>query len=307
MADKKENKLLHGLKAAGNVIKRSPKMARKKIGEMVGNRKRMGGGKEYSNLSSCHDNGWLHDDDAIRIGVKFNVKYLGSMEIQYIPSDPHANNELAIDTMRKVKQLALHHDKLVLDISSSRVTLTKEEDQEVVMRHATSRIAYSTVDHKHPQLFAYVALPKSSKMSLCHVFDTKSAKKSYELTFTCAQAFDANYSEWQATSGAAAKAKAKKSKEESGKEAAAVAEVAAKVEALPLGADTAEEAAAEEASDEAYLTIESLEIEDEESMAAAADEYFCQIMDAKSMPNLLDIGVDPEDYNKASTEEAAAE
>ena len=47
---------------------------------------------------------------------------------------------------------------------------------------------------------------------------------------------------------------------------------------LPLGAASSVEVAAEEA-DDAYLTIEGLEIEDEAAIAAAADEYFCQLMD----------------------------
>ena len=49
--------------------------------------------------------------------------------------------------------------------------------QEILMRHSTSRIAYSTVDTSDPKLFCYVALPRSSKIALCHVFRTKSAKK----------------------------------------------------------------------------------------------------------------------------------
>jgi hypothetical protein len=40
-------------------------------------------------------------------------------------------------------------------------------------------------------------------VALCHVFLTESPRKSYELTFTCAQAFDHNYRVWQQNKGVA--------------------------------------------------------------------------------------------------------
>ena len=99
--------------------------------------------------------------------------------------------------------MKVSHPNLILTISAGRMTLTRGETHEVIMRHSTSRyalalglvlplplppsptsrpltpknsVAYSTVDHEHPTTFCYVALPRNSKISLCHVFSTKSAK-----------------------------------------------------------------------------------------------------------------------------------
>jgi len=75
--------------------------------------------------------------------------------------------------------------------------------KKIVMRHSTTRIAYSTVDTAKPKVFAYVAMVKNTKLALCHVFSCKSPKQGYEMTFVCAQAFDMNYRRWKDDSSAA--------------------------------------------------------------------------------------------------------
>lgn len=83
----------------------------------------VGRNKQYSQLDDCQDNGWLHNDEKIIVGVTYKLKvggnwysairrqshhrpalpqYLGSMEINYVPGDPHQNNDLALAVMRKV-------------------------------------------------------------------------------------------------------------------------------------------------------------------------------------------------------------
>ena len=54
--------------------------------------------------------------------------------------------------------------------------------------------------HTHTLL---AAMSCKGRVALCHVFLTESPRKSYELTFTCAQAFDHNYKIWQANKSVA--------------------------------------------------------------------------------------------------------
>lgn len=79
-----------------------------------------------------------------------------------------------------------------LRISMKNIALFAGDGSQVVMRHSTTRVAYSTVDAEHPKTFAYVAVVKGTNLALCHVFNTKSKKQGYEMTFACAQAFDLN-------------------------------------------------------------------------------------------------------------------
>jgi hypothetical protein len=79
-----------------------------------------------------------------------------------------------------------------LCISMKNIALYAGDGSKVVMRHSTTRVAYSTVDAQHPKTFAYVAVVKGTNLALCHVFNTKSKKQGYEMTFACAQAFDLN-------------------------------------------------------------------------------------------------------------------
>ena len=49
----------------------------------------------------------------------------------------------------------------------------------------------------HHLIIIIIALSRRSPTPLCHVFITASPRISFELTFTCAQAFDFNYKLWQ--------------------------------------------------------------------------------------------------------------
>ena len=78
-------------------------------------------------------------------------------------------------------------------------------------------ISFSTVDSANHLLFEYVVRLKNSKTHVCHVFQCKTSEQvqpksmllghvlrfdsllqSFDMTFTCAQAFDAKYKQWQA-------------------------------------------------------------------------------------------------------------
>jgi len=337
MSERKDGRLMSGLRAAASAVKKSPQMARKKIGKAynsVKGKKKVGRSKQYSELDDCQDNGWLHPDDQVLVGVNYKLKYLGSMEINYIPGDPHKNNELAINVMRKVKAMKVSHPNLILTISAGRMTLTRGETHEVIMRHSTSRVAYSTVDHEHPTTFCYVALPRNSKISLCHVFSTKSAKMSYEMTFTCAQAFDVNFRTWQQNKDAAvmkavasesgdvepakavrspevrrrimaeedatrARASSLSRSESAGQAASSAPAKDPDMAAVTQGVNDVAVEEEEEDDDCGYIQIEGLEIEDEEDIVRSADEYFSKLSAAHSEPNLLDIGVEPDQYNEA--------
>lgn len=353
-----ESKLVSGLKSFGSAVKRSPQLMRKKFGGIAS---RVGRSKHYSSLEDCESNGWIHSDEQVMIGVPYEIKYLGSMEIDYVPHNPQANNLLAAKVMHKIKSMNREVTHVTLTIAAGRITLTRGHS-EILMRHSTSRIAYSTVDTSDPKLFCYVALPRSSKIALCHVFRTKSAKKSYELTFTCAHAFNLNFQRWQKSksnadllsnaseSGDVEPANPMRSPEvrrrlmvvqqEEQRARASSLSKAQTVRDSPTPADdrqavtpqpgqqpqddalakqmsdtqitVTEDDGAKESEEEGdgedngaeeedlgYIEIEGLEVEDEDEIQESAEHYFSQLADARSEPSLLDIGVAPEQYNRA--------
>ena len=67
------------------------------------------------------------------------MQYLGSMEIGFAPGDAATNNKMAIETMRKVRDLKITHDNLVLNVGIDRISLFKHE--QIIMRHSTCRYA----------------------------------------------------------------------------------------------------------------------------------------------------------------------
>ncbi|EGD73900.1 hypothetical protein PTSG_05595 [Salpingoeca rosetta] len=330
-----ESRFVSGLKAVGSAVKRSPQMVRKKLGQAASSmrHRRVGRNSHYSALEDCESNGWLHSDEQVMIGVPFEIKYLGSMEIDYVPHNPQANNQLAAKVMHKIKSMNREVTHVTLTIAAGRITLQRGHS-EVLMRHSTSRIAYSTVDTTDPKLFCYVALPRSSKIALCHVFATKSAKKSYEMTFTCAHAFNLNYQRWQKSksnvdllataseSGDVEPANPMRSPEVrrrllvvqqqaqdrarasslSKSEAARDSPKPTQQPAKEAQVDVQDDKGANDDEDDddlGYIQIDGLEVEDDDQIEKSAEHYFAQLAEARSEPSLLDIGVDPEQYNRA--------
>lgn len=288
-------------------------------------KKRMGESKAYSTLDNCEENGWLHSDDRIVVGVPYKLKYLGSVEIEYVPSDPAENNQMALETMRfMMSQDQKDVRELVLTIASGRITLATESGSEVIMRHSTSRIAYSTVDNSNKRLFCYVALSRRSPIPLCHVFLCSSPKHSYELTFTCAQAFDHNFKQWKKNINAAkVKANASESGDidpanarkspllprkqmavESPRPSPLAAAAAPGRDSLGVPARPTEKRDPRDRVGDARqgepLPDGMLDVEDDRRMAEDEEAFFTRLAEARSAPNMLDIGIDPEEFNVAS-------
>lgn len=295
----------------------------------------------YSSLDNCEENGWLHSDDKIVVGVSYQVNYLGSVEIDYVPSNPAENNRLAIETIRFLTKEKPEGQKLVLTIAAGRMMLASADNTHVVMRHSTSRIAYSTVDTANKRLFGYVALSRRSPTPLIHVFITQSPRMSFELTFTCAQAFDHNYKNWQknaksahlkaaaSESGDIDPSNARKSplmprKQIGGGENVppkhsplCLASVAAALDSSAAAA-AAKPAAAPgpsrlhpgdriaDARQGEPVPPSMLDVEDDARMQEDEDAFFTSLAQARSMPNMLDIGVEPEDFNESIRSDTSA-
>ena len=84
-----------------------------------------------------------------------------------------------------------------MQVSVACIKLLSLDGKQTIMRHSTTRIAYSTVDAENPKLFSYVGMVKDTQLTLCHIFKCKTPKQGYEMTFVCAQAFDLNFRTWQ--------------------------------------------------------------------------------------------------------------
>ena len=102
-------------------------------------------------------------------GVNYKVKYLGSVEVDFDSAATGANNQ---EHSQKAMRAILAHSKeiqkkqaipkMVLTVSVGNLKLTTLDGTKTVMRHATTRVAYSTVDAENPKLFAYVGMVKTS-------------------------------------------------------------------------------------------------------------------------------------------------
>jgi len=163
-----------------------------------------GKGKSYTAMKPKGSR-WLHTEAAICDGIAFKTFFVGSIQVPFAKQDGSKNQAVAIEASKKLVSNAKPDEaqSAFLNVSSGKMTLISRPDESIIMRHSTCRVAFSTVDPANPTTFCYVALVKDTELALCHVFRAKTAKQAYELTFTCAQAFDFNYRAFVAKSSAA--------------------------------------------------------------------------------------------------------
>ena len=163
-----------------------------------------------------------HTEEKIADGVLFKVKYLGSTEVAFDPRFQQKNQAAVRRGPASARRRGAHAPQALasigvfkpgtgrtakLCVSNSKITLLSADKGEVgsvIMRHSTSRVAFSTVDNKDPTLFCYIGLVKGTSVALSHIFQCKKPQDGYELTFTCAQAFDSNYRAYKEAEAAAA-------------------------------------------------------------------------------------------------------
>eukprot|EP00038_Savillea_parva_P026361 m.53498 g.53498 ORF g.53498 m.53498 type:complete len:283 (-) comp7461_c0_seq4:746-1594(-) len=186
----------------GAVIKSSPKAVRR----VLGKKPKGGANQQHGGLNASSSDNWLYKDEHVESGITYKVQYLGSVEVDFDQANPDANQANAEAAMRALRdhskakkeklpfmglQIAMKHMVLRSDYIGGHNRGT------MVMRQSTTRVAYSTVDSARPKTFSYVAVVKGTKMALCHVFNCRSRKQGYEMTFVCAQAFALNLRYWK--------------------------------------------------------------------------------------------------------------
>eukprot|EP00042_Codosiga_hollandica_P041534 m.370462 g.370462 ORF g.370462 m.370462 type:complete len:337 (-) comp56128_c0_seq7:130-1140(-) len=181
-------------------VARSPGAVRRALAS-PGTLRRVFGAKEYAALDDTtnQDNGFSRDDKELLVGVSFKVKYLGSVTVsRRAAEDEAAARQETASAARYVEKhpRGKHQTKLFLKISREAVVLSDSATGEVLLSHSISRVGFTTVDKVNRNLFLCVARVKNSRTPLCHVFQCKTVRDSYDLTFTCAHAFHLKYVQW---------------------------------------------------------------------------------------------------------------
>jgi numb-like protein len=109
---------------------------------------------------------WQDDEKSVRIGAcSFNVKYLGSVEVQ--ESRGMHVCEQAIQALLNQKA---KHIKAVLHISGDALRVVDETNKGLIVDQTIEKVSFCAPDRHHEKGFAYICRDGTTRRWLCHGF-----------------------------------------------------------------------------------------------------------------------------------------
>lgn len=191
--------------------------------------------------------------------------------------------------------------KVSLTVSPRGIILRDSASNQLIENVSIYRISYCTADKMHDKVFAYIVQSQHNETLECHAFLCAKRKMAQAVTLTVAQAFKVAFEFWQA----AKEEKEKRVKSSSDGEGASSSQSDSSASQGSLkGGEVATGKLLDLAEGANAALIHSgtkqtqsdpfTELED------GLDEAFSRLAESRTNPQVLDIGVNPQDF---STEE----
>lgn len=275
--------IMDALKSAGRAIIRSPSLAKQSW--ISGKHKKL-------------PENWTDTRETLLEGMVFQLKYLGMTLVQ----EPKGE-ELSAAAVKRIvataKASGKKLQKVTLKVSPRGIVLYDGASNQLIENISIYRISYCTADKMHDKVFAYITQTQGSETLECHAYLCAKKKVAQAVTLTVAQAFRVAFEFWQT----AKEEKEKQVKCVSDEEAASSSQSDS---SASLGSVRGGEVATGNLLDlEAGVKDHSgqnhthstennntvWELED------GLDEAFSRLAQSRTNPQVLDIGVNPQDYN----------
>ncbi|XP_035608358.2 low density lipoprotein receptor adapter protein 1-B-like isoform X1 [Oncorhynchus keta] len=286
---------MDALKSAGRAIIRSPSLAKQSWG--VGRHKKL-------------PENWTDTRETLLEGMVFQLKYLGVTLVEQPKGE-----ELSAAAVKRIvataKASGKKLQKVTLKVSPRGIILYDYASNQLIENISIYRISYCTADKMHDKVFAYIAQSQQNETLECHAYLCTKRKVAQAVTLTVAQAFRVAFEFWQA----AKEDKEKRVKSGSDGEGASSSqsESSASLGSLKGGEvatgnllDLAEGAnmalihsGTKESELDPFMVCNHStennntvwELED------GLDEAFSRLAESRNNPQVLDIGVNPQDFN----------
>ncbi|XP_035284714.1 low density lipoprotein receptor adapter protein 1-B-like [Anguilla anguilla] len=287
---------MDALKSAGRAIIRSPSLAKQSWS--AGKHKKL-------------PENWTDTRETLVEGMTFNLKYLGVTLVEQPKGE-----ELSAAAVKRIvataKASGKKLQKVTLNVSPRGIILYDSLSNQVIENISIYRISYCTADKMHDKVFAYIAQSQQNETLQCHAYLCTKRKVAQAVTLTVAQAFRVAFEFWQVAKEE--KEKWVKSGSDGEVTSSSQSERSASIASLKGGEvatgnllDLDEGAIAGLASlredsghlDDAFVA-QCHHAENNNTiweLDDGLDEAFSRLAESRTNPQVLDIGVTPQDLN----------
>ncbi|XP_066536127.1 low density lipoprotein receptor adapter protein 1b [Hoplias malabaricus] len=283
---------MDALKSAGRAIIRSPSLAKQ------------------SWTSGKHrklPENWTDTRETLLEGMVFQLKYLGVTLVEQPKGE-----ELSATAVKRIVATAKASrkklQKVTLKVSPRGIILYDSASNQLIENISIYRISYCTADKMHDKVFAYIAQSQRNETLECHAFLCTKKKVAQAVTLTVAQAFRVAFEFWQAAKeekekrvkpdsdgGGPGDTPPENAKSTENKDSLKEGEVATgNLLNLEEGALTAM------VQDAHTHTAQSISTENNNTvweLEDGLDEAFSRLAECRANPQVLDIGLNPQDYS----------
>ncbi|XP_030002390.1 low density lipoprotein receptor adapter protein 1a isoform X1 [Sphaeramia orbicularis] len=282
---------MDALRSAGRAIIRSPSMAKQSW--TAGRHRKL-------------PENWTDTRETILEGMTFNLRHLGMTLV-----DQPKGQELSAAAVKRIvataKASGKKPQKVALKVSPQGIVLYDSLTNKLLENVSIYRISYCTVDKLHDKVFAYIAQNTLNGTLECHAYLCSKRKVAQAVALTVAQAFTVAFELWQVAkeekgkrvkSGSAGEASNSSDSDRSnspgslkGSDAATdnLLDLVDSVNGLETNGNVEEDELDNHRSSETNNNP-AWEIED------GLDEAFSRLAVSRTNPQVLDIGVTPQDW-----------
>ncbi|KAK9527204.1 hypothetical protein VZT92_013895 [Zoarces viviparus] len=285
---------MDALKSAGRAIIRSPSMAKQSW--TAGRHRKL-------------PENWTDTRETIVEGMTFNLRHLGMTLV-----DQPKGEDLSAAAVKRIVATAKAGGKkplkVALKVSPQGIVLNDSSTNKLLENVSIYRISYCTVDKLHDKVFAYIAQNTLNGTLECHAYLCSKRKVAQAVALTVAQAFTVAFELWQV----AKEEKGKRVKSGSAGEASSSSH---SERSNSLGSLKGTDVATDnllDFDDGVNVVVEANGNEEEDQLdnhrpaennnnnnpacetEDGLDEAFSRLAVSRTNPQVLDIGVTPQDW-----------
>ncbi|MCI4376812.1 hypothetical protein PGIGA_G00192810 [Pangasianodon gigas] len=274
---------MDALKSAGRAIIRSPSIA-----------KQSWGSARHKKLPE----NWTDTRETLLEGMVFQLKYLGVTLVEQPKGE-----ELSAAAVKRIvataKASGKKLQKVMLKVSPRGIILYDSPSNQLIENVSIYRISYCTADKMHDKVFAYIAQSQRNETLECHAFLCTKKKVAQAVTLTVAQAFKVAFEFWQN----AKEEKEKRVKSDSVGPSNSQSQNSESVEEGEVATGNLlnlEEGAVIHSGPDDAQRAQSISRENNNivwELDDGLDEAFSRLAECRANPQVLDTGLNPQDYN----------